>query len=342
MDKELITEIIRKFLQGKCNDEEFAYLLFWYESFDEDMPLQMSNEDKEALRTGILGRIRSNIPELGQLEGMSGREIKAIRRRRVLKVWKYAAAAVIAALITWGGITLFSSAPSRFTDHGRLSGKENGMISLSNHSERVHFLYLSDSSKVWLNPGSRLLYPEKFSGKERKVQLTGEAFFDIKHDAGHPFVVRGGDLITTVLGTSFLFKTNAASYPEVTVLTGKVAVAKISRQKDRVILTAAQSVVLNKKDRLIKEINGNDNTLQRWQNTSLTFNNVPFAQVIQTLDKRFGVQMFCKDEKINGYQLNADFTNQNLPDILEMLGQSLNISYDMVDDSVINFYKIQN
>ncbi|MGH2645835.1 MAG: hypothetical protein ACRDE2_17925, partial [Chitinophagaceae bacterium] len=68
MDKTLISEIIKKFLEGDCTDEEFAYLLYWYESFDENIPSRLTDEEKELLRVEILRRIRRNIPELQLLE----------------------------------------------------------------------------------------------------------------------------------------------------------------------------------------------------------------------------------------------------------------------------------
>ena len=65
---------------------------------------------------------------------------------------------------------------------------------------------LYDGTKVWLNSGSTLKYPTKFSGKERRVILTGGAFFDVTHDPEHPFIVTSPKMTLTVKGPSFNLK----------------------------------------------------------------------------------------------------------------------------------------
>lgn len=342
MDKKLITDIIRKFLSGNCSDEEFAYLLYWYESFDENMPLQLTEEERELLRTNILRRIRKNIPELEPMEIETG-SVKMRRRKNVWsRGWKYAAAAVIIGIIYWFGFSGLGHKQDNSLLTKMQAQNEAGQVVLMNRSNQVRLVILPDSSRVWLNPRSSIRYTGKFTPSERQVQLTGEAFFDIRHDAVRPFVAISQNIVTTVLGTSFLIRTGADGTGEVTVLTGKVVVERRNHQRGKIILTAKQSAVLNKENKLIKEADVNNVTMQKWQQVNLSFDNVPFAEVIQTLDKRFGVQLYCLDDKIYQYKLNADFNNQNLADILEMLKMSLNINYKMINDSTISFYEKMN
>src|ERR1700748_3478066 len=76
-------------------------------------------------------------------------------------------------------------------------------LSLTAAQGRISIINLPDGSKIWLNSGSTISYPEKFA-KIREVRLVnGEAFFDIKHDINSPFIVRYGNLHAQVLGTSF-------------------------------------------------------------------------------------------------------------------------------------------
>lgn len=117
-------------------------------------------------------------------------------------------------------------------------------------------LQLADGTRVWLSPNSKLDYPNYFSGDERQVNLDGEAFFEVTHDAKHPFIIKSGRLSTTVLGTSF----NVMAYTQqhtinVTLVTGKVAVAlqgQNSTQRDTIV--ANQRVVIDKTtSRIVKE-----------------------------------------------------------------------------------------
>ncbi|WP_316837395.1 FecR family protein [Pedobacter nutrimenti] len=119
---------------------------------------------------------------------------------------------------------------------------------LSAAGERKQLL-LPDGTKVWLGPGSKFNYPDRFFGVKRTVKLEGEAFFEVKHDSRHPFVIQSGSVSTTVLGTSFNVKAYKLKHDvEVTLVTGKVAVAL--KNNDRVIqntIVANQQILVDRK-----------------------------------------------------------------------------------------------
>ena len=86
-------------------------------------------------------------------------------------------------------------------------------------------LQLADGTKVYLNAGSSLRYPVRFTGKRREVTLSGEGYFEVAKDSTQPFVVRAGDVDVRVLGTAF----NVNAYPEketvaTTLVEGRVQV----------------------------------------------------------------------------------------------------------------------
>lgn len=333
MDKGLITEVIRKFLEGRCSDEEFAYLLYWYEMFDENLPLQLTEDEESSLRANILKRIHSNIPEIKRLK-----KDKDKRKNVFIRGWKYAAAAVLIGVASWVGVYMVKH-------NGLINiGSEKGLlanewVSQVNHSSQLQIIVFPDGSKGWLNPGSNVRYRKDSFSTERKVELTGEAFFDIRHDVQHPFEVVSQNMIAKVLGTSFFMRVNPDGLGKVTVLSGKVAVERRDKQDDKVILVAKQSVVLNAKNKLVKETVTDESGFGKWKQINLSFDNVPLSQAIQVLNKKFDVQIFCQEDKIYHYHLKADFNSQNLADILTILEMSLNIHYKMINDSTISFYE---
>lgn len=340
MDTGLIAKIIKKFIEGDCTDEEFAYLLYWYESFDEGGDINMEEENTEELRQKILERIRQNIPELAVVERPDKLEM-AVKARRIGRIphWlMYAAAAVALVIVVGTGVYYHDS--GRLFGHKKQAEKQNSdLIGLKNESNRIHFIMLPDSSRVWLSPHSKLEYPETFLGKNRQVQLTGEAFFEIHEDQEHPFIVEGGDLVTRVLGTSFLFKAYEGLPAEVAVMTGRVSVsAKDEKQEHSVILSSAQQAILEPGS-TVRQLKMDMATVQRWQEVDLSFDNLPLEQVFQALDEKFNIHIHCVSGEIRQCKLKADFNQQKLTDVLEMLERSLNIHYEMVNDSVINFYK---
>lgn len=118
-------------------------------------------------------------------------------------------------------------------------------------------LQLADGTKVWLSPNSKLSYPAKFEENERRVTLDGEAFFEVTHDAKHPFIIKSGDVSTTVLGTSF----NVTAYTKqhtinVTLVTGKVAVAlNDNNNTKRDTIVANQRLIIDKTTSSITKVN---------------------------------------------------------------------------------------
>lgn len=337
MNRALITEIMKKFLEGTCNDEEFAYLLHWYESFDENPAPDLSEEDKALCRSNIIEKIYERNPEL-KVNCTSAKE----KRKIIMQIstwWKYAAAAVIIGLIAWGGFHYYNRSSGEVAERDLAI---NSPIRLENRSNRIHQVILPDSSIVWLSPNSRIEYPENFFDRERQVHLAGEAFFEIAKDPLHPFVVTSGNLVTRVLGTSFLLKAYSNDPVEVTVLTGKIEVCREDKEADKVTLTEHEKVVLNTNGDLVKLSATADNTGLQWNKVNLSFDNIPLNQVIKELNQKFSVHIYCKDKKIEQYRLNADFNNQNLADIMELLEKSLNIHYEIENDNTINLYSNNN
>ena len=87
-------------------------------------------------------------------------------------------------------------------------------------------LVLSDGTKVWLNAESTLLYPKHFSKTERRVHLSGEAYFEVMHNKKCPFIVETASLVATDLGTAFDVKAYQGKAAQLILVSGKVAVCK--------------------------------------------------------------------------------------------------------------------
>ncbi|HVW62489.1 MAG TPA: FecR domain-containing protein, partial [Puia sp.] len=108
-----------------------------------------------------------------------------------------------------------------------------------------NFLELPDGSKLWLNAGSKVKYAED----RRELTLEGEAFFDVKHDPDHPFIIHTGKLDVRVLGTSF----NVKAYPndstiETTLIKGKVEIDFPGNTRSGIVLRPNEKVVIPKKE----------------------------------------------------------------------------------------------
>lgn len=172
---------------------------------------------------------------------------------------------------------------------------------------------LSDGTKIWLSPSSRLDYPQYFSGN-RTVKLTGEAFFDVSPDKMHPFIIQSGGLSTKVLGTSF----NIKSYQEnelasVTVVTGKVNVS-IAHSDDKnaggVQLHSNQRAVFHKSRQVLhKEDYPDASMLLHEREGRFVFEGVPVAEVLAEVERQYNIAIKTKGDisKCKFYgELNAN------------------------------------
>jgi len=195
---------------------------------------------------------------------------------------------------------------------------------------------LSDGSIVWLNPKSKVIYPQSFTSTQRKVQMQGEAFFEISSDPGRPFIIHSGNVITRVWGTSFRIRAYDNIPVEISVVTGKVSVQLQTKEDSELILLPQQTATYSKAADLLKKgIEQKTSGMSIWQKETLTFDNEPIRDVIKVLNTQFKVNISTADEKLLDYFLKADFTDQSLPSILEMLRKSLNVENEINDDGII-------
>jgi transmembrane sensor len=185
---------------------------------------------------------------------------------------------------------------------------------------QVASLTLADGTKVWLNGGSKLSYPEAFRGDKREITLTGEAFLEVAHNATKAFIVHTGNIRTQVLGTSF----NVKAYPEdsfvkVDVVTGKVGV--VASAAPTVFLTPAQEVTVDKKNHSAIITKGIDvAALSGWKDGDFIVKNMPLPEVLNAVKHRFNV-LIKADANLTKCSISANFTNVSLQNIMKIIAK---------------------
>ena len=193
---------------------------------------------------------------------------------------------------------------------------------------------LSDGSVIRLNAGSSLRYPEVFSENERRVVLSGEAFFDVASDKNKPFVVVSKGLVTTVLGTSF----NIRSYGEndkaaVIVASGKVKVE--NNVGGTVILLPEEQATFDRETKKITKGSVNLERMLAWKDNTLWFENDPLVEVAGQLEKWYDVNISFKDNAVKDCLLTGRFRNENLTNVLKAIKISTGIHYERNNKQII-------
>ena len=199
---------------------------------------------------------------------------------------------------------------------------------------------LADGTKVWLNSASRLIYPQSFMGKERRVVLSGEAFFDVAHDAERPFIVETGKCNMEVLGTKF----NVEGYSdkddfEVTLMEGSVRVASRICLGDTLMLKPDSKACLQKDGRL-KVIPVDDYNPYRWKEGLICFRNESFLSIMNDLEKYFGVSIVVENKNVLKYYFTGKFRQADGIDYaLRVLQRDIRFKYERDDENQIIYIR---
>lgn len=150
-------------------------------------------------------------------------------------------------------------------------------------------LTLSDGTKVWLNSESALRYPTVFTGSSRQVEITGEAYFEVAHDAAKPFYVTKGEMQIKVLGTHF----NVNAYDDeeavkVTLLKGSVAV---NRQSSMVKLKPGEQAVVKQDAPISIHYSPDIDAVMAWKNGRFSFENADLKTVMRQVARWYDVEV---------------------------------------------------
>jgi transmembrane sensor len=220
----------------------------------------------------------------------------------------------------------------------RVTKLKNGQLSYTSLNERPgQILYntlttprarqttliLADGTHVWLNAASSIKYPTAFSGRERRVEVSGEVYFEVQKDAGKPFTVHpaGSDGSIGVLGTSF----NVNAYDDeeavkTTLLEGSV---KVARGKNSSTLRPGQQAVLGRGGEGIQILDDADlDEVMAWKNNRFQFSNMDLKTIMRQLARWYDVDVVFEgkvpDIRVGGF-IHKDV---NLSTVMEFLGEN--------------------
>lgn len=193
-----------------------------------------------------------------------------------------------------------------------------GMNTLYNpRGSKVVNVRLSDGSRVWLNSESSLTYPTSFAGRERKVQMTGEVYFEIAHDKSKPFLVGFSNTEVEVLGTHF----NINAYDDensmrTTLLEGRI---RLTSAKQSLVMEPGQQAVQQLNTAAIQIGNADVNQVMAWRNGFFEFDNVDLQTIMRQIARWYDVEVVYENMD-NSIRLGGGISrNLNLQYLLRLL-----------------------
>ena len=183
-------------------------------------------------------------------------------------------------------------------------------------------LQLADGSRVWLNAETRLRYPVAFAGTERRVELTGEAYFEVSKDATRPFIVRANGVDVRVLGTSF----NVAAYGAEVVTTlveGRVAVEAGS---ERVMLEPDRQAVWDGERMEVRQVDASNYGL--WRKGIFYFEDRRLEEILDALARWYGVEVFYVNPETKDMRFTVEIKRyENIDAILRRIAQTERVHF---------------
>ena len=324
-NEQTIDDLLAKYLADETNTHESDMIGEWImESKDNQKTFNHSkiiwDGAKNHQKVDVdVAWAKLNITKKKEIESVDNQEVKPVVKLNWLNNFLKIAAILV---ILFG---LWFVAAKQFTT------PQNDVLTFKSGNQPIEKI-LPDGTKILLSKNSEITYPKNFEGDTREINLTGEGFFDVHHDATHPFIIHTQGTDVKVLGTSFNVRAYNAQV-QVLVKTGRVQFSKNNKQ---VILTKGQKgEILANVDTIIKSEISEVKIIVKENINSFVFNKMSLGEVAENLSKRFGKNIKFSQDKIKNCKLTATFENEKLENIIAVIAETFNLKIDNQADMII-------
>ena len=327
MERKECEDLIDKYLSGTITETERIKLVKWL-AYDAGIDIwwagelnEMRDEMPQDLQVRLLSEMQVKISKETETESLR-EKIKNRKKKVRMSLLRWAAIICIPVLLA---VSLYYSI--MFPGVGELSP----LTVTAERGERSS-VELPDGTKVKLNSASHLVYPGNFN-RERRVKLSGEAYFNVTHDKAHPFIVELGNIEVRVLGTSF----NVSSYEDqenivVVLLKGKVEV--ISGAKSYVV-HPNEKIVYNKPTSTLEYAKVCASDYIEWTKGNLYFENESLETIVNVLSRTYNIDIRFDNDVLKKERFTGTIGNRGVNDALERLSRASSIHYEMQDSVIV-------
>ena len=268
------------------------------------------NIDGSAVSAEEIDRSFSHVME--QAKTIETEYISMLIRRRTRRIRRAVAIAAAVILLVVSPITAYLL----FESHG--SQQQMVLCTVSNGQTKE--IVLSDGSRIILNAGSTLTYPEKF-GKERRVNLSGEGAFFVSASRTSPFVVCTDNIEVTAYGTVF----NVCNYPTdlsvcAALCSGAISVSRTDSDADAIVLSENQVLAYTKETGTTIVMNTGADESMTWKDGQMRIKSMPLEQVLKRVERKFDVNIHLTTDIYNSAVLTVKFVNdESLEQMMDTL-----------------------
>lgn len=306
-------ELLFKYFSNEASAEEVAQIEQWLE---EDPARQSEFDSAHYLFNAMI--LHSD--ELSKMTTPGALE-KTSRKSKVRRlVYRYAAAAAAVVIAGLSGVFV-----EREINYNKMTAQTNVLEVPAGQRMSVT---LSDGTQVQLNGNSRIEYPVIFSRKQRNVKLSGEAFFEVKHDERHPFIVETFASKVEVLGTRFnVYADEASKYFSTALVDGKVKVTTNDETAEQVVLAPDEMVRFVNNHLVVTKVDAEN--LISWTEGYVNLADTDFASLMHRFENVYGVKIVIERETMPeiGYKSGKIRVSEGVNFALKLLQHECKFTY---------------
>ena len=296
--------------------------------------LQQSPEDKKVFAgmQNAWALSSLSIPVNHKLAAFKLAQFKKNEKKRyfvkyIRPVLGYAAAVVVAVAATWAVLTQFETSLTKEA----IAGYEEFSTPAGQRAKMT----LYDGTVVWLNASSTLKYPNRFSDDVRRVELDGEAYFEVKHNKKVPFIVSTEKMNIRVLGTKFnVFAYKGKADFTTTLVEGSVRISDNNDASRTMLLKPSETAEL-RGNKLFKTTYKNENLLL-WRTGIYSFDDVTFSEMVKKLELYYDVTIHVNNNELIKNKFTAKFRQRDgIESVLRTLQKAYSFRFEKDEEKNI-------
>ncbi|MCM1177872.1 MAG: FecR domain-containing protein [Bacteroidales bacterium] len=310
------TRLIIRYLEGHLELEQERELFDWLNASGQNMQLFREVEAEWKAK---------HIPSVESLQTVQSlrKAINSHRANRLKNVRRWISAASVAAMLA--GAVVYG-----ISCHFFGSGDEKQRFAVEAPMGAYSKVLLPDGTKVWLNAGSVLSYDSDFNREYRDIDLNGEAYFEVMHDAAKPFRVHADGCSFTVLGTKFNIKAYADNGMVQTVLVeGSL---RFENEETRDIMSPGEMILWNPSEKTYSKEKVNARQYCSWINGVVLYDSITLPELLQRLSREYNVNICLDTDLFNGKSFRVSYTDgESVDAIFSALSRILPIAVTWKD-----------
>ncbi|MFT3824638.1 MAG: FecR domain-containing protein [Chitinophagaceae bacterium] len=328
MNRQEFHALLERYITGKSTEAEKELVNQWYELLDDaDLP-SVSSTELETIEHRLWEKIQSTSTDT---------PVRKINLRWIAVAATIAAVLLIPAAYWWS-----THRTGQQVWYAGIAAVKT-MKQQVNTTQKIMTVQLEDGSKITLYPGASVSYPQHFETARREVYLEGQGFFEVHKNPHQPFYVYSQNIVTHVLGTSFMIMPDKEKgLTSVAVSTGRVEVTgKNEYSNNGIILTPNQQVVYNirenhfeaslvEKPAPLPAVAGSISEKQL-----MTFEDAPLQQVLAAIGKQYGIEIIEENENLDNCPFTGDISGQSLYNKLDLVCLSVKATYEIKGTKIL-------